>query len=185
MVSYFALGYTSWVFLSWFFLYMAQARGLNLKTSAEFTMMPFTCMTVFCLSGGLTSDFLTRNFGLRIGRCFLASVSMLLTAIFLVAGSRVSDAFTAAVVLSLGAGSLYFGAEVFWSVSTDLAGKNSGVFSSMMNMSGQIGGALTASLTPWLAQHYDWKMPFTVSACLVLLGSLAWFLVHPERPLEV
>ena len=185
MVSYFALGYTSWVFFSWFYLYMAQARGLNLKTSAEFTMMPFACMTIFCLCGGFTSDLLTRSRGLRMGRCYLGSVSMLLTAALLVVGSRVQDAFTAAVLLSLGAGCLYFGQSTFWSVSTDLAGKNSGVFSSIMNMSCQVGGALTASLTPWLAKHYDWKMPFAVAAFLVLLGSLAWLLVHPERPLEV
>jgi ACS family glucarate transporter-like MFS transporter len=185
MLSYFALGYTSWVFFSWFYLYMAQARGLNLKTSAEFTMMPFACMTVFCLGGGLTSDLLTRTHGLRAGRCFLAAVSMLLTAVFLVVGSRVPDAFTAAVLLALGAGCLYFSLSSFWSVSTDLAGKNSGVFSSMINMSCQTGGALTASLTPWLAQHFDWKMPFTVAAWLVLLGALAWLVVHPERPLEV
>jgi ACS family glucarate transporter-like MFS transporter len=185
MVSYFALGYTSWVFFSWFYLYMAQVRGLNLKTSAVFTMMPFACMTIFCLGGGFTSDFLSRTRGLRTGRCFLASVSMFLTAVFLVAGSRVADAFSAAVLLSLGAGCLYFCQSTFWSVSSDLAGKNSGVFSSIMNMSCQIGGAITASLTPWLAQHYDWKMPFAVAASLVLLGSLSWLLVHPERPLEV
>jgi ACS family glucarate transporter-like MFS transporter len=185
MVSYFGLGYTSWVFFSWFYLYMAQARGLNLKTSAEFTMMPFACMTIFCLGGGFTSDLLTRTHGLRTGRCYLGSVSMFLTAVLLVAGSRVVDAFTAAVLLSLGAGCLYFGQSTFWSVSTDLAGKNSGVFSSIMNMSCQVGGALTASLTPWLAKHYDWRMPFSVAASLVLLGALAWLLVHPERPLEV
>jgi ACS family glucarate transporter-like MFS transporter len=185
MLSYFALGYTSWVFFSWFYLYMAQARGLNLKTSAEFTMMPFACMTVFCLGGGFTSDLLTRTHGLRMGRCFLASVSMFLTAVFLVIGSRVPGAFTAAVVLALGAGCLYFSQSSFWSVSTDLAGKNSGVFSSIINMSCQIGGAITASLTPWLAQHFDWRMPFSVAATLVLLGALAWLLVHPERPLEV
>ena len=185
MVSYFALGYTSWVFFSWFYLYMAQVRGLNLKTSAEFSMMPFACMTVFCLAGGFTSDFLTRTRGLRTGRCYLGSLSMLVTAIFLITGSRVADNFAAAVLLSLGAGCLYFGISTFWSVSTDLAGKNSGVFSSIMNMSCQVGGAITASLTPWLAAHYDWKMPFTVAATLALLGSLAWLVVHPERPLEV
>jgi ACS family glucarate transporter-like MFS transporter len=185
MVSYFALGYTSWVFFSWFYLYMAQARGLNLKTSAAFSMMPFACMTLFCLAGGFASDFLSRTRGLRTGRCFLASVSMLFTAVFLVAGSRVADAFTAAVLLSLGAGCLYFCQSTFWSVSSDLAGKNSGVFSSIMNMSCQIGGALTASLTPWLAAHYDWKMPFAVAGSLVFLGSLSWLLVHPERPIEV
>lgn len=185
MLGYFALGYISWVFFSWFYLYMAQARGLNLKTSAEFTMMPYVCITVFSLSGGFTSDLLTRTHGLRMGRCYLATVSMLLTAVFLVAGSRVPNAFTAAVLLALGAGCLYFSQSSFWSVSTDLAGKNSGVFSSIINMSGQIGGALTASLTPWLASHFDWKMPFSVAASLALLGALAWLLVHPERPLEV
>lgn len=185
MISYFAFGYTSWVFFSWFYLYMTEVRGLNLKTSAEFTMMPFVCMTVFCLGGGLVSDLLTRTHGLRVGRCILAAVSMLLTAVFLVIGSRVPDAFTAAVLLALGAGCLYFSLSSFWSVSTDLAGKNSGVFSSIINMSCQVGGALTASLTPWLALHFDWKMPFSVAASLVLLGALAWLLVHPERPLEV
>ena len=185
MLSYFALGYTSWVFFSWFYLYMAQARGLNLKTSAEFTMMPFLCMTVFCLGGGFTSDALTRTHGLRAGRSFLGAVSMFLTAIFLLVGCRVADNFTAAVLLSIGAGCLYFCLSSFWSVSIDLAGKNSGVFSSIINMSCQIGGALTASLTPWLAAHFDWKMPFSVAATLSLLGSVAWLVVHPERPLEV
>jgi MFS transporter, ACS family, glucarate transporter len=185
MLGYFAFGYTSWVYFSWFYLYFAQVRGLNLKTSAEFSMMPFICMTVFCLGGGFASDFLTRTRGLRVGRCVLASISMLLTSVFLVLGSRVPGAFTAAVLLALGAGCLYFSISSFWSVSTDLAGKNSGVFSSIVNMSCQIGGAITASLTPWLAQHFDWNMPFTVAAALTLLGSLAWLLVHPERPLEV
>lgn len=186
MVSYFAFGYTAWVFFSWFYIYMAQARGLNLKTSAEFTMMPFVCMTVFCLGGGSISDLLTRKVSLRAGRCYLASVAMVFTSMFLLLGSRVADAFTAAVLLALGAGCLYFSQSSFWSVSSDLAGKNSGVFSSIVNMSCQIGGALTASLTPWLAHHYDnWKVPFAVAASFVFIGALSWLLVHPERPLEV
>ena len=185
MVSYFAFGYTAWVFFSWFYLYMAQARGLNLKTSAYFTMMPFLCMTVFCLAGGATSDRLTKSVSLRAGRCYLAAVAMLLTTVFLVLGSRVQGAFTAAVLLALGAGCLYFSQSSFWSVSSDLAGKNSGVFSSMVNMSCQIGAALTASLTPWLALHFTWQMPFTVAGVFVFVGALSWLVVHPERPLEV
>ena len=185
MLGYFGLGYTSWIFFSWFYIYMAQARGLDLKTSAEFTMMPFACITIFSLSGGLTSDLITRSRGLRTGRCYLAAATMFLTAVLLVVGSRVADAFTAAVVLALGAGCLYFSQSSFWSVSTDLAGKNSGVFSSIINMACQIGGAITASLTPWLAQNFDWRMPFSVAAVLVFLGSLSWLTVHPERPLEV
>ena len=184
MVSNFAFGYTAYVFFSWFYLYMVQARGLNLKTSAVFSMMPFLCMTLFCLGGGALSDLLTKKVSLRAGRCYLASVAMLVTALLLVVGSRVQGAFTAAVVLALGAGCLYFSISSFWSASSDLAGKNSGVFSSMVNMGNQIGGAITVSLTPWLAARFDWKMPFAVAAALVFAGALAWLLVHPERPLE-
>src|SRR6202012_1777202 len=45
IVSYFGFGYTAWIFFSWFFLYMAQVRGFNLKTSAMFSMLPFLSMT--------------------------------------------------------------------------------------------------------------------------------------------
>lgn len=185
MVSYFAFGYTAWVFFSWFYLYMVQARGLNLKTSAFFSMMPFLCMTVFCLGGGTLSDRLTKTISLRAGRCYLASIAMFCTSAFLILGSRVQGALNAAVLLALGAGCLYFSQSSFWSVSSDLAGKNSGVFSSMVNMACQVGAALTASLTPWLAQRFDWKMPFAVAATFVFIGGLAWLTVHPERPLEI
>ncbi len=39
IISYFGFGYTAWIFFSWFFLYMAQVRGFNLKASALFSML--------------------------------------------------------------------------------------------------------------------------------------------------
>ncbi|HEY2860367.1 MAG TPA: MFS transporter, partial [Terracidiphilus sp.] len=32
-LSYFTFGYVAWIFFSWFFIYLAQVRGLNLKAS--------------------------------------------------------------------------------------------------------------------------------------------------------
>jgi len=184
MIGYFCFGYAAWVFFSWFYLYMVQARGLDLKTSAYFTMLPFLCMTIFCLAGGALSDRLTQLYSLRTGRCTLASVALFLTALFLVLGSRVHSPQLAAILLAAGAGSLYLSQSSFWSVSTDIAGRSSGVFSSLVNMSGQLGGAVTASLTPWLAQHFSWTMPFSVAAALAFIGALSWLAVHPEHALE-
>src|ERR1700743_3664580 len=67
MVGYFTFGYIAWIFFSWFFLYMAQVRGFDLKASARFAMLPFLSMTICCLAGGVISDRLTRAYGLRIG----------------------------------------------------------------------------------------------------------------------
>jgi MFS transporter, ACS family, glucarate transporter len=184
MVGYFSFGYIAWVFFSWFFLYMAQVRGFDLRSSARYAMLPFLCMTIFSLVGGSLSDRLTRLHGLRVGRCYLASVSLVITAIFLVIGSQVSSPQLAGVILAGGAGALYLSQSTFWSVSVDIAGRSSGVFSSMVNMGGQIGGALTASLTPWIAQHFGWTTSFAVAAGMAILGALSWLVVHPEHSLE-
>jgi MFS transporter, ACS family, glucarate transporter len=184
IISYFGFGYTAWIFFSWFFLYMAQVRGFNLKASALFSMLPFLSMTIGCLAGGAISDRLTRTYGLRVGRCGLASVAFFFTAIFLVLGSRVQSPQLAGVILAGGAGALYVSQSSFWSVSADIAGRSSGVFSSMVNMGAQVGGAVTASLTPWVAQRFGWTTSFAIAAALAVVGALLWMTVHPERPLN-
>src|SRR3984885_3539607 len=161
-VSYFGFGYTAWIFFSWFFLSMA----------------------VGCLGGGALSDRLTRVYGLRAGRCGLAAVAYLFTAVFLVLGSRVASPQLAGVILAGGAGALYVSQSSFWSVSADIAGRSSGVFSSMVNMGAQSGGAVTASLTPWVAQRFGWTTSFAIAAALAVLGAGLWMTVHPERPLS-
>jgi MFS transporter, ACS family, glucarate transporter len=182
-VTYFGFGYTAWIFFSWFFLYLAQVRHFNAKTSGWFTTLPFLCMVIGCLGGGVLSDWLTKVFGLRVGRCGLASVAYVFTAIFLVLGSRVASPQLAGVILAGGAGALYVSQSSFWSVSADIAGRSSGVFSSIVNMGAQIGGAVTASLTPWVAQRFGWTTSFAIAAALAALGAVLWLTVHPERPL--
>ena len=54
-----------------------------------------------------------------------------------------------------------------------------------MNTGGQLGGALTASLTPWIADRFGWTASFLVAAILCALGGLAWWIVNPERMLPV
>lgn len=183
MVGYFSFGYVAWIFFSWFFLYMAQVRGFDLKSSARYAMLPFLSMTFFCLLGGMLSDRLTARYGLRVGRCGLASVALVLTAIFLVLGSQVHSPQLAGFILAGGAGALYLSQSSFWSVSVDIAGGSSGVFSSMVNTGGQIGGAVTASLTPWVAQRYGWTTSFAIASILAIIGAICWMTVHPERPL--
>jgi ACS family glucarate transporter-like MFS transporter len=88
------------------------------------------------------------------------------------------------VILAGGAGALYVSQSSFWSVSADIAGRSSGVFSSMVNMGAQVGGAVTASLTPWVAQRFGWTTSFAIAAALAVVGAFLWMTVHPERPLD-
>ncbi|HET9308971.1 MAG TPA: MFS transporter [Candidatus Sulfotelmatobacter sp.] len=178
-ISYFCYGYVAWIFFSWFYRYLAKVRGLDLKASAFYSMLPFLAMLVCCLLGGTLNDRLTKWRGPRLGRCGLAAFAMGLASIFIAFGSQVQGVRLASVVLAGGAGALYLSQSSFWSVTADIAGGSAGSVSGFMNMGGQIGGALTGSLTPWIAVRYGWTASFLVAAGLCLLGGLSWIAVNP------
>jgi MFS transporter, ACS family, glucarate transporter len=183
-LSYFCYGYVAWIYFSWFYIYLAKVRGLNLRDSAFYSMLPFLAMAACCPLGGLISDRLTKWRGRRIGRCGLAVFAIGLAGALLVFGSNADNARLASVVLSGGAGALYLSQSSFWSVTADIGGGSSGSVSGLMNMGAQTGGAITASLTPWIAAHYGWTASFLVAAAVCVLGALAWLLVDPDHNLN-
>jgi ACS family glucarate transporter-like MFS transporter len=182
-VSYFCYGYVAWIFFSWFYRYLAKVRGLDLKTSAYYSMLPFGAMLVCCLLGGAINDRLTKSFGPWVGRCGWAAFGMAVAAIFIAFGSQVESVRLASIVLAGGAGALYLSQSSFWSLTADIAGGSAGWVSGFMNMGGQLGGAVTGSLTPWIASRYGWTASFLVAAALCLLGAICWLLVNPGKTL--
>jgi len=141
-------------------------------------------MTICCLVGGVINDAIVKRHGLRWGRCGLPVVSLLLTATFLVFGSMADSPGVATVILAGGAGAIYLSQSAYWSVTADLAGPHAGVVAGVMNMGCQVGGAITASLTPWIAAGLGWKSAFFVAAALAVIGAFAWLLVDPTRHLD-
>ena len=182
-VSYFCFGYVAWIFFSWFYIYLAEVRGLNLKSSAVYAMLPMVAMAIFCLVGGKLSDALTKAYGPRAGRCVLASLAFVGAGIFVATGALAESARVASLILACGAGTLYLSQSSFWSVTADLAGHSSGSVSGLMNMGAQIGGAVTAQLTPWIAKDFGWTASFLVAAGLCMLGAVTWLFVDPRRRL--
>ncbi len=183
-MSYFTYGYVAWIFFSWFYIYLAEVRGLNLKTSALYSMLPFIAMTLGSLIGGVVSDWLTRNYSARAGRCYLPAFALGCTAVLLLVGSRAHDVQVASIVLACGAGALYLSQSCFFSLTADFAGEHAGVVSGAMNMGGQVGGAVTASLTPLIAAHFGWEASFLTATMFATLGALAWLMVNPDARLS-
>lgn len=183
-LSYFCYGYVAWIFFSWFYRYLAKVRGLDLNTSALYTMLPFLAMLVCCLLGGAINDRLTKWKGVRVGRCAVAVFAIALAGVFIAFGSQVQSARLASVVLAGGAGALYLSQSSFWSVTADIGGASSGSVSGFMNMGNQIGAALTAFLTPWIAVRFGWTASFLVAAGLCFVGAVSWLAVDPTKMLS-
>jgi ACS family glucarate transporter-like MFS transporter len=182
-LSYACYGYVAYIFFTWFFIYLSKVRGLDLKSSSYYGMLPFIGMATCSPLGGWISDRLTRARGKRIGRCGVAIFGIALSGIFIALGTQVADARLASVVLAGGAGALYLSQSVFWSMTADLGGSSAGSVSGIMNMANQLAGTLTASLTPYIASHFGWTASFLTAAAVSGVGCLAWLFVNPDNSL--
>jgi ACS family glucarate transporter-like MFS transporter len=183
-ISYFCYGYVAWVFFSWFFTYLSKVRGLDLRASALYSMLPFLAMVLGCLLGGTINDRITKLRGPRLGRCGVATISIGVAGIFIACGSQVHSARLASFILAGGAGALYLSQSSFWSVTADIAGGSSGSVSGVMNTGNQAGAALTAALTPWIAARFGWTTSFLVAAVLCAIGAVCWLFVDPSKKLR-
>lgn len=183
-ISYFCYGYVAWVFFSWFFTYLSKVRGLDLKASALYSMLPFFAMVLGCLLGGTINDRITKLRGPRLGRCGVAVISISVAGIFIACGSQVQSARLASFVLAGGAGALYLSQSSFWSVTADIGAGSSGSVSGVMNTGNQAGAALTAAMTPWIASQFGWTTSFLVAAALCVIGAVSWIFVDPSKKLR-
>ncbi|HVV27917.1 MAG TPA: MFS transporter [Rhizomicrobium sp.] len=183
-LAYIAFCYVAFIFHTWFFIYLKDGRGLDLKSSALLGMLPFIAMTTCSLLGGVISDWLVKHKGQYVGRSLFGAGTLALAGIFLIIGSHAQDTTLAVLVLAGGAGVLYLGQATYWAVAADYGGPHTGVISGLVNMAGQIAGAVTASATPWFAAHYGWETAFYVAAGICFVCLFTWFFVNPDRRLH-
>ncbi len=178
--SYFAYGYAAYIFFTWFIKYLSAERKLDIMHSSYYSMLPPLAMAIGSPLGGWISDRLTKRYSKRAGRCYWAAFAIALSAVFLALGVRADSVALASFTLAAGAGSLYLSQSSFWSVSADIGRSSAGSVSGFMNMCGQFGGTLTASLTPVIAHKFGWTASFAVAAGLCGAGALAWLPVKPD-----
>jgi MFS family permease len=184
-VVYFCYGWTLWLFLSWLPSYFLHSYSMNLKDSAIFAGGVFFAGVVGDTAGGLISDWLLRRSGnLRVARCRMVMIAMLLALASLVPVLMFHDVTVSAISLSLG----FFFAEItigpMWAIPMDIAPKYSGTASGLMNT----GSALAAIISPviggWIIDVTgNWELPFLGSMILMLVGAILTIFMHPERRL--
>jgi ACS family glucarate transporter-like MFS transporter len=182
--SYFAFCYMTWIFFGWFYIYLVQVRGLDQRSSALYTSLPFVAMTLGCVSGGVLSDTIVRRWNLRAGRCWLTLACMAISSALLVLAADAPYGQEASIISAASMGILYMCANCFWSTVNDIAGRLSSVVSGLMNMGGQIGGAVAASVTPLVAKNHGWAASFLVAGAIGGAGAILWVAVDPRSSLQ-
>jgi ACS family glucarate transporter-like MFS transporter len=178
-LSYACVGYVTYVYLSWFYLYLVNVRGFGVLRGAFFAAGPFLAMALSCPLGGWVTDRLAGRLGLNRGRAYVGGSGMVLSALAIVAGAFTDQPFLALALLSLGAGWLFFTVGAYWSSTVDLSKPHAGTLSGVMNTGANLGGVLSPTLTPWLADQFGWSASLACAAALALAGGLLWLLIRP------
>jgi sugar phosphate permease len=175
MCAYFTYVYCLWIFLSWLPSYLVDFRHFTLIKVGIFASLPLWAGVVGDTVGGLATDWLLAKTGhIKFARRAVTITGMLGCAVFIVPAAMTENAYTAVYCLTAAMFFLECTIGPSWAVPMDIGGEHSGTVSGMMNMAGNIGGALSPLVFGILVQFGSWQAPFIVAASLLVLGSAVW-----------
>jgi sugar phosphate permease len=184
---YFCYGYVLWIFLSWLPTYFAEVRGFGLVKSGVSTAIPLLAGTVTNSLGGWLSDRLyVRTQNLRFARRVVAVTGFAVAMVFVTFGVLAHDPKMAILSMSLAVAGLEFTTGVCWAIPLDVAQDHSGTVSGLMNMFGNIGGAISPILVALAVERFhSWTPPFVLASFLCLVAGLLWFKIDPNRSVTI
>ncbi len=185
-LAYFTQTYGFYFFITWLPTYLEKSRGFTSTTLGVMAGMPLVMSAVADLGGGVTTDWATKKFGLRVGRCGVAGICFLFASVLLIIGTATQHNITAVVLISLGLAASNFLLGASWSACTDIAGDHAGTVSACMNTAGQVGGFLSPIVAALFVEKYDsWSAPLYVCGVLYFFGALCWWFVQPGTPIAM
>jgi MFS transporter, ACS family, glucarate transporter len=184
VLSYSCLGYVAYVYLSWFYLYLVNVRGFDTLQGGLYASSPFWAILIGCPLGGWVTDRLAAAHGVTRGRRLAGMTGMACAGCAIAVGAFVDSAGLAIVSLSLGAGCLYFAVGAYWASTSDLSKIHAGTLSGLMNTGANLGGALSPSLTPWLAAQWGWSVALAAAGAIALLGAALWLKIDLSKKLD-
>jgi MFS family permease len=119
---------------------------------------------------------------LKFSRRSVAIVAMLGCGGSILPAAMTANPYTAVACLTSAMFFLEMTIGPAWAVPMDIGGEFSGTVSGMMNMGGQIVGALSPTVFGILVSKGSWVAPFVVSACLLFVGAGIWaFWINPDQ----
>lgn len=182
---YFTQAYGFYFNLTWLPTYLSD-RGLTQSRigiwAGVLAGLPLILSALADLVGGVSTDRLAQARGLRIGRCAVGVVSLLVAGVTMIAGASVESALLAALLLALSGAAASFLLGAAWGACQDLGGSNAGLVAGCMNTAGQVGAILSPIILPRFA---DPMIPLCIAGGLYLFGAFCWIFVDPSRPIEV
>lgn len=182
-LMYFPNSYAFYFCITWLPTYLKEKHGFDAMQLGLFAGLPLILSVAGDLFGGVTTDAVTRRYGLRVGRCGVGATAYVLAGGAMIAAALVPQAQLAATLISLAVAASMFTLGASWSTCLDIGGNHAGVVSAAMNTSGALSSVLSPLMVTWLLHlfHNNWNMPLFVMGGLFLVGAICWGFINPHK----
>jgi ACS family glucarate transporter-like MFS transporter len=184
MLSNFMFGYVSYIFYTWFYLYVVNVRKLPAVSGSYWSTAPFVMMLIAAPLGGLASDAMVRRCGHRWGRRVPVLAASVTACVLLAVGGRIENPYTAIAVLAIAGGCNTFIAVTCWALPNDLSRIYSGSLSGILNMANNLGGAVSPILTPIIAVRYGWTTALDIASGVILFAGVLWLRINASDTVD-
>ena len=181
-VMYFFYNYNLNVYQDWFPTYLRQSKGMTLAQMGIYASLPLTAGVIGDLAGGWFSDIVLRRTGnVNLARRWVAIAGFLLSAAATVPAVLAHDPKVSVACYCVAFFGLEWTVGISWAVTLDIGGDYAGSVSAVMNMLGNIGGAVAATVVTYTAARYGWNVPFLMTAGLCLIAAVLYLKIDASR----
>ena len=168
--------------ITWLPTFLKEKHGFDALTLGFFSGLPLILSVVGDLFGGVTTDFVAKRLGLRLGRCGVGAFAYVLAGGAMVAAGFVHHPVLAASLVATALGASMFTLGAAWGTCLDIGGHHAGVVSAAMNTAGQIGSVFSPLMVTFLlARLGDWNAPLLIMGGMFLVGAICWVLIDPRN----
>ena len=100
---------------------------------------------------------------------------------FLFVGALTESRYLAVAVIALSVGFLMAAEGAFWSSAVALGGEHAGAACGVMNMAGILGGVVSTSLVPVLADAFGCNVALASGTAAAFLCAAVWLILSPVQ----
>jgi MFS transporter, ACS family, glucarate transporter len=185
-VMYFFYNYNLNVYQDWFPTYLRQSKGMTLAQMGIYASLPLTAGVIGDLAGGWFSDIVLRRTGnVNLARRWVAIAGFLLSAAATVPAVLAHDPKVSVACYCVAFFGLEWTVGISWAVTLDIGGDYAGSVSAVMNMLGNIGGAVAATVVTYTAARYGWNVPFLMTAGLCLIAAVLYLKIDASQRVNI
>lgn len=182
LLMYHTYCWGAYFYLSWLHTYLQVGRGLTENQMEIASALPSWAGLAGLLAGGYFSDRLAKKHSLRLARCSIGSVSLILSGALLLGATAATNVWTAVAFLTVGLGVMDLMLPIAWSICVDAGGEYAGTISGAMNMAGQAGSLISSvAFGYWVEWWGSYDRALMPLAAMLIVSGCLFATIDPAR----